>query len=336
MVLVRVSQLLVVIPFFMCALMACGGDASTGRPAAGAGGALAAGIGSGGGGAGGAVGGGAGGTMMTSGEGGHTGGASGDTSSGGAAGMNVVAGAGSTGGVGGMEPAGTGGERVFDAGNDPNRNNVATGSMCDRLSTIQCAGEAFCCSSPGRDFATCKQVMQEGCDDQLMFDALASDRKTGFDPEHARLAYTEIERRASICDAGIAAFGESVDGLRGMFKGTVAPEGSCTTLNPTFREEAGKALASCLDPAINACLPTSILRWTCTPHADVGGDCFSDVNCHAGLFCDNPDFNIEGSTCMTRKANGDACGLPNECESLFCKQGVCVEATVDSAYCLAE
>jgi hypothetical protein len=98
----------------------------------------------------------------------------------------------------------------------------------------------------------------------------------------------------------------------------------------------GKALASCLDPSNNACLPESLLRWTCTPHAEVGGDCFTDVNCNAGLFCDNPDLSISGSTCMTRKAIGAGCGLPNECDSLFCRQGQCVEATVDAAYCLSE
>jgi hypothetical protein len=305
---------------------ACGGpatDSSRPRPTSG---------GSGGSGAGGS---GAGGMMpsggMSSGEGGAGANPGGSSGEGGAPGEGGGPGEGGASGEGG-----TGGMRVFDAGNDPALNNVGPGSLCDRLSTIQCAGEAFCCTSPGRDFAACKQVMQKGCDDELMFDALAGDAKTGFDAEHARLAYTEIERRASLCDTGIAAFGESVDGLRGMFKGSVGPGSSCMTLNPTYREEAGKALASCLDPSNNACLPESLLRWTCTPHAEVGGDCFTDVNCNAGLFCDNPDLSISGSTCMTRKAIGAGCGLPNECDSLFCRQGQCVEATVDAAYCLSE
>jgi len=39
---------------------------------------------------------------------------------------------------------------------------------------------------------------------------------------------------------------------------------------------------------------------------------------------------------MARKALGAPCGLPNECESLFCKGGQCVEATKQAAYCLAQ
>jgi len=278
--------------------------------------------GSGGGGAGGDGGSGTGGTSGTSGEGGESG-ASGD---GGSSGMSPSG----TGGDGG-----TGGERVFDAGSDPDRNDVTAGALCDRLSTIQCAGEEYCCENPGRDFAACKTEMQNGCKDQLMFDAIASSDKAAFSAEHAKLAYGEIERLASECDPSVANFGQSVDGLRGIFKGTVGPGGSCFTPNVAFREEAAKALASCLDPANNSCLPESPFAWACRARAGAGGPCFTDVNCLDDLYCPNPDFEIGMASCTARKAIGAACELPNECESLFCKGGQCTEATSQAAYCLA-
>jgi hypothetical protein len=267
---------------------------------------------------------------------GETGGSGGAGDSGGSGGDSGESGTGvPTGGTSGE--GGTGGVtmRVFDAGSDPERNAVIAGQLCDRLSTIQCAGEAFCCDNPGRDFNACKEQMQDGCEDSLMFDALAESEKTGFDPGHARAAYEEIERLASECDPSVARFGGSIEGLRGIFKGTVAAGGSCTTINVTRRDEVAKALASCTEPAANACLPNGVLLWTCTARAATGGACFTDVNCNDGLYCPNPDFDVAGSTCRDRKPVGEPCTTPNECATLFCKGGQCVDETVQAAYCLA-
>lgn len=276
-----------------------------------------------------------------SGDGGSGGTSSGSGGTGGTSGDGGSSGTSGDGGSSGTEPGGAGGEsgsggdRVFDAGSEPDRNDVTAGELCDRLSTIQCAGEEYCCENPGRDFAACKTEMQNGCEDQLMFDAIAMSDKADFNEEHAKLAYGEIERLASECDPSVANFGQSVDGLRGMFKGSVGPGGSCTTFNVAFREEAAKALASCLDPLNNSCLPESPLAWMCRPRAAAGGSCFTDVNCQDDLYCPNPDFEIATATCTARKAIGAQCELPNECESLFCKGGQCVEATTQAAYCLS-
>ncbi len=303
------------------ALSACGGDTGPRPPRAGSGGGGRGGSGEGGdsgeGGAG------------DSGEGG-----AGDSGQGGA-GDSGEGGAGASGQGGESGEGGTGGERVFDAGDAADRNDVVAGNLCDRLTTIQCAGEAFCCSDPGRSFDDCKAVMLKGCNEELMFDAIAGDARSGFDMAHARSVYVEIERRASECDMGIAAYGESLAGLRGMFKGTVPAGGSCTSLNPLNRQDAAQALSSCADIANNACLPALAL-WECEPRQGDGGDCFSDVNCMDGLFCDNPSFDIGGSTCGARKMEGASCQLPNECASLFCKGGKCVAPSVDAAYCLAQ
>jgi hypothetical protein len=262
---------------------------------------------------------------------------------GGAAGGGAGAGAG--GGTGGVGPAGSGGAGVgaggmggtlpFDAGTDPNRNAVMPGMICDRLATIQCAGEAHCCNAPGRDAAACKQQLMSECTSMAMADDVASNPSTSFDAEQARVVFTEIERLASTCDPTIAAFGESFDGLRSMFHGTVGADDSCRPENPLDMGMAGAALASCTGHETQACLP-GLVNWTCTAHAAEGGKCFSDVNCNAGLFCDNPSYSLRGSTCMARKAEGEECELPNECSSLFCKGGQCVAADAQVAYCLMQ
>ena len=37
-----------------------------------------------------------------------------------------------------------------------------------------------------------------------------------------------------------------------------------------------------------------------------------------------------------RKAVGDSCTAPNECATLYCKGGKCVDASAEAAYCLGE
>ncbi len=237
-------------------------------------------------------------------------------------------------GTGGGEPPPPNVPGVFDADSaNPDRNKVQAGTICERLATIQCEGEEFCCDNPGRDYVSCKASMKEGCETELLADMIASRPIAGFDPLHAEAAFTEIERLASECDPSIAAFGESLQGLRGIFKGTLPAGERCTPLNPLDRAAAGASLASCMNGETTACLPKG-LSWSCDPRTDVGGDCFSDVNCFDGLFCDNPDFEVSGSTCMERKAPGTACVAPNECTSLACKGGACAEPGVQAAYCL--
>jgi hypothetical protein len=265
------------------------------------------------------------GTMISAG----TGGAAPPTGGVGSAGSGTGSvGAGSTGGAGGAAAP------MFNAGSDPNRNAVMPGTICSRLAVIQCAGEAFCCTNPGRDIPTCEQEMRSSCDQDAMVDDIAADSGTAFDAARAQMVFTELERLASLCDPTIAAYGESVDGLRSLFAGTVAPDGDCRPANPLNKTMAAAALASCTNRETHACVP-SLTDWRCSAHVGAGGHCFSDFNCQAGLFCDNPNFSVSGSDCAQRKAVGASCGLDNECQSLFCRGGSCVAADVQTAFCPA-
>jgi hypothetical protein len=236
----------------------------------------------------------------------------------------------------GAPQAGTGGEpsvREFDAGSDPNRNAVVAGSICQRLAEIQCAGQAYCCDNPAMDVDGCRQTTQSTCQTMAMADAIAGDPVSGFDPARAMIVFTELERLASTCDPAIAAYAESLDGIRSMFLGTRAARADCKPQSVLNRLQAAAALASCQDHRSQACLP-SLTTWSCTAHAAQGGRCFTDVNCTAGLYCDNPNLSVSGGNCMQRKALGSPCELPNECESLYCVGQHCVAADQQTAYCL--
>ncbi|MFI5307436.1 MAG: hypothetical protein ACHQ53_08800 [Polyangiales bacterium] len=277
-----------------------------------------------------------GGTPKGSGGTASGGGGSTPVSSGGSSGMTGMGGgpaAGSGGSPGqpdGGMPIATGG---FDAGTDPNRNAVMPGGICERVSTIQCAGEAACCTNPGRTFDACKSAQLGSCMSDLMADQIAGQAPAGFDATQAKAVFTQLETLTANCDPSVVAFSLAPNGFRSIFKGTVAPGGNCKPANVTDKAMAGGALASCTMSDGYACMPT-LINWNCNAHAASGGKCFTDINCKDGLFCDNPNLDISGSTCMTRKVTGAGCVNQNECQSLFCKKSVCVAADKEVAYCL--
>jgi hypothetical protein len=302
--------LLIVTAFTGLALTACGGDDASPPP---------------------------GGSSGSGGSGTATGGSSAAT---GGSGTATGGSAGTTTGTGGS--AGTGEPRVFDAGSDPARNRVQPGQVCDRLATIQCAGERYCCDNPGRSLEQCKQAQLSECA-SLYFDQVSQDPITGYSVTAAEAAFTEFERLASECDPDIAAWSLSPAGLRGVTLGTIAANQACTPADVTNFPKVAAHLASCLNPATHACLPTGLTGmppldpWNCTARGGSGAPCFSDLNCIEGLYCNNDvdSPRLVGSQCLARKANGTSCGFPNECVSLTCRGGTCIDATEQTAYCLA-
>jgi hypothetical protein len=256
---------------------------------------------------------------------------------------------GSTAGAGGKTESATAGaggtgtddraDAGFDAGSDPQRNKVQAGQICDRLATIQCAAEAYCCDGKSYQALSssgdCKQKMKGVCTDDLFIDAISQYPITGFDAAAAEAAFTELENKSSACDPSVVSWGASVSGLRGIFKGTVAAGRSCspTQLASTKADQAA-AMASCADAANYGCLPVGALVWTCSARSQSNGKCFSDINCAEGLSCDNPNLDIVGALCKARKAVGSACQAANECQSLVCKKKLCSAAEQQAVYCL--
>lgn len=223
----------------------------------------------------------------------------------------------------------------FDAGSDPDRNKVKAVDVCKRLAEIDCAAEAYCCDNPGRTLDACKANIIQGCSQDLLLDQTAQNPITGYDELAAERAYTELETKASKCDPSVAAWASSPDGLRSLLKGTVAADASCKPAE-TLPQPAtiAAALLSCKDSTKRACVYTNPLdAWTCAPRAAAGGVCLTDNNCEDGLHCVLPALQVTGS-CAERKPVGQSCAAPNECKTLFCKQGKCVAADQQAAYCL--
>jgi hypothetical protein len=263
----------------------------------------------------------------------------------GVAGIGAVAGIGVASG-GTLGPAGVGaamggtGAAVvslppFDAGSDPNRNHVTPGMLCSRLAIIDCAGETHCCNHPGRTLDACRTDVMASCA-KGHIDEIAMNPITAFDATAATAAFTTLEQKASQCDTTVAAWGGSMDGLRGILKGTVAANSSCKpTTNLMDEATAFAAMASCANSNTTACLPKSALgSWTCAPKNAAGGACASDNNCKDGIYCNVKTNQLLG-TCAARQAVGTSCSTPSQCESLYCKGGRCVAADQQVAYCLA-
>jgi len=230
-----------------------------------------------------------------------------------------------------------GGGLPFDAGSDPNRNNVQAGMLCARLAVIQCAAEAHCCFAPGRSGETCESEIRDTCNDELFLDTIAANAITGFDAAAAAAAYTELEDRSARCDLEIASWG--LTALRSILKGTYNPNQSCKppgTSAINNKPAQAAALASCKQIEEYACLPMSLLGdWTCAPKSASGGNCVTDDNCQTGLFCRNPNMQLLGK-CAERLALGATCTSGTECGSFYCKAGKCVAAEQQVAFCLAE
>jgi hypothetical protein len=250
----------------------------------------------------------------------------------GGTGSPAQAGAGAGGGAG-VDPPPTGGAGPFDAGNAPDRNAVTPGRICRRLAEINCEAERFCCDAPPRDKASCLTAFEMDCTGGGMADRIAAQPEARFDAVQAERVFGEIERLASTCELNVKAFGGSAAGLRSMFTGSIEAGGDCTPLLVFDLVQAAAALVACLVPEQQACLPSLVEAWRCTPIADEGGACFVDNNCKPGLYCNNPQLNLAGGQCMPRRELGASCTLDTECLSLFCAGGACVPAERQVVYC---
>jgi hypothetical protein len=254
---------------------------------------------------------------------------------GGAAGSEPESG----GGGGGSAGGGADESSLFDelVGTAGDRNDIASGEVCERIATIQCAGEASCCDAPGRDFEACKATMKQGCIDELFLDAMTANPITGYDRQLAADVFAEYEDLARRCDLSVAQWGASMDGLRALTRGTLAAGAACQPaaldlLMPGPR--AAAFLLACTSFETHACFPKAA-GWSCAPREPEGGACFMDMNCVDGLFCTNSKArNLQGGTCNARKADGAPCDFSSECASLACKRSACAARTQHNIFCL--
>jgi hypothetical protein len=235
----------------------------------------------------------------------------------------------SLGGSGGLGASG----RFFDAGGDQFRNRVTAAQACDRLTTIQCAAERYCCPRDDRSFDRCKQALGNYYCQYI--DVWSVQPVVAYDIDRAQAAFDEFEKRASACDTTILPWAISDSGFRLVARGTIAPGGTCYSLDagaPTT--DVFAFIASCGVPEAYSCLPDPASnRAVCAPRSAIDGACYTDLNCLDGLFCDSTR---QPPVCAPRRQNGAPCSTPLACESMRCEPQAlrCVPATLESAYCL--
>jgi hypothetical protein len=239
-----------------------------------------------------------------------------------------------TGGIafGGADAAVLGaGGAPFDAGSELERNRVPAGRVCDRLTTIQCAGEEHCCPR-ARSFDACKQAMANLCTRSIYLDAISADPAIGYDIDRAQAAFTEFEKRASVCDLTIVGWALSTYGFRGVGRGTIPPGGACMGVDGGGPYDAIARVVACEKPEMYACLGAPGTPWTCSPRGITGSSCVTDMNCVDGFFC---DYTVTPrAQCAQKKPNGATCLSLLDCESWSCQSGVCTPPTAETTYCL--
>jgi len=239
------------------------------------------------------------------------------------------------GGGGASGASGMGGSGGSSGGGS---NDVGPDGICERIAAIQCAAQADCCEAPAMDMAACVTDLLAGCTD---LEAVAADDIVGFDRAAVRAALDELEQRAGDCDPALASWAVTAEGFASSFTGTrdqgedCTPEGGADTSDV---DAVGAALASCTNVATTACLPTET-TWTCTARAAAGGQCFTDLNCQDGLFCDKEAATTAyDGVCAARKAAGAECFDANECTSFVCKEDETCAANddVQAVYCFED
>jgi hypothetical protein len=217
-----------------------------------------------------------------------------------------------------------------DAGSD----EYGPGTLCARYASLQCRAEQQCCPNHARSPDTCESAVHASCDESVYLDQVAANPSAGFDRDAAEQLFNLLDQKLHDCDPDAVRWSAGPQGLRNIFKGTIAKDQSCKpaqSLNAD-RPTLAAALLSCRDPDTTACLPLSLLGdWRCSDKRS-DGNCLTDDNCQDAAYCSNPEQNPFG-TCQARLATGESCSDAAQCDSRVCSQGACVEPDVQLAYC---
>jgi hypothetical protein len=237
-------------------------------------------------------------------------------------------------GIGGARDAG-GGVSVMGDASGPQMDPTEYG-LCARFAAIQCAAEERCCSAPTRSADRCVSDQTQNCAQTVYLDQIAMSPVSGFDANAVEAVFTELEQRTERCDLSVATWALSDEGLRGLFRGTLMLDQSCSPVGGVSGERGvvAAALSSCRHADGLACLPRSLIgAWNCAPKQPAGQTCITDDNCERTAACNN--FSQPGlGNCVTRMPLGAACTVGSQCESFYCDGKSCATADVQAVYCL--
>jgi hypothetical protein len=183
--------------------------------------------------------------------------------------------------------------------------------------------------------------MAAACKMNAYLDDIANNNVSGYSQAQTQAVLDKLEQYATACDPNVTLWAAQPDGLRAMFQGTIAANGTCKPTGLPSVANYGAALASCTQAATHACLftgdgPTAPPQTaTCAARGNAGATCFVDTNCKDGSYCLNPQMKYSGGKCTALKQNGAQCTTDTECASFTCRSAVCVAPTAQTAYCVS-
>jgi hypothetical protein len=233
-------------------------------------------------------------------------------------------------------PPGDGDHGDSSAPADPGGGPIPATVLCARLTEIFCAAEQACCTEPTRRHASAEAcVAERGPDCETSLTPIFTDSRTGYSSARARERIDDLLAMTAACDPAAAAWTVTRAGLLGVMEGTVALDGNCS---PAYSGDLAPGMV-CLAP--QSCLLEQVVmtfEGTCGAARGLGGDCFTDLECQDGLYCEPPNnWFGGGGSCTARLANGGSCGdNDTACLSWSCEAGLCAVATANSTYCLVE
>lgn len=197
--------------------------------------------------------------------------------------------------------------------------------FCEAYAELSCHGYLDCCPSAAMvPIDECVVRAANRCASD--FGALVVDRRTGYDDDAAARAIAEGRALVDACSLELADWGVRRTGFQSVLQGTVDGGDRCDQPSPPRLEDFAP-LFSCNDIDQACVLAGSV--WTCSARRAASEPCLLTWDCQDGLYCTS----LIAGTCQPRQDVGAACSANDACESLACRDGMCVERTATTVYC---
>jgi hypothetical protein len=232
-----------------------------------------------------------------------------------------------------------------DDARTPSGPPVAVDDFCPEFVDAICDAVVRCDCSPTAD-ADCRADLAETCDGDNGFlgattRARIDSGKVRYDAAAAGAVIAKL-RGVSTCDNPLLALRwtfTDVLTFEGVFRGTVAPGGACTTTSTPIGGECANGICQ-----------ETMGGGVCIGFAGLGASCgmgmptlCANLSVPFTSF-DNPDFLLRcdipmgatTGTCAARLANGGTCGSDSECQSDRCDMNICSQKLANGAMCMGD
>ncbi|MBX3276189.1 MAG: hypothetical protein KF729_38405 [Sandaracinaceae bacterium] len=208
---------------------------------------------------------------------------------------------------------------------------VPLDAFCDEYVRIVCDAVARCCPrAPAEwDQSTCRTNTRSVCN-----------QMTQRVRDYAFLEWDEVAAHRTLaqgqafvddsCSTEVQGWYLDLDGYFGAIRGNRAAGAVCTPASTTDTYEVLAAVLSCQDDL--RCIRGSRGDWNCLAPSTNGQACSLAFDCaDPNARCERRI--LDGVCAVPGEELNSLCILPDECASLVCQGGRCVERTRNTVYC---